>query len=188
MSNRILALDPGVANLGAAVMEKISLDDHPGFRWEPIHLACLQTKASDKVLNIRQSSDLVRRLQEQSRALKDLIRAFNIRRVVAEIPDTGARSAAALRHLMLSTAFVVTAAEWEELAIEIYTPKETREAAGVPKGVRKDAVVKKIVMATMGKKYPLLIEMFPHANKQEHVADALSVFEAARNGVLVRSS
>lgn len=178
---KILALDPGLAAMGVAIMEKGGQD------WVPVKMICLRTEKQTRLVNVRASDDLVRRVVEQAVALRRIVREHSIKRVVSEMYSVGAQSAAALRSMMLSAGMLATFMELEEIAVEWYSPWESRKAAGVPGQVRARGDVKEIVMSNMGDKYPSLNEIGTKADR-EHIADALSVFEAARSNLLVRSA
>lgn len=175
---KILAIDPGLASLGYVVMQKgpVTTD------WVPVAWGVLKTTENKGVLNIRASHDLIRRAQEQARGLTAITQEHGIKCVISEMYDTAAKSAAALRSMMITLGML---AAWSEpYAVEWYSPWDTRRAADVPSHVHGPAV-KKHVIAVMGKRYPFLLEM--PMNKAEHIADALAAFEAARNGMLLKS-
>lgn len=177
--SKVMCVDSGLASIGVAIMK------WDGREWRPTLLKTLYSKPADKLLEVRQSSDCARRIEEQSRALAGLIHQEQIAHLVAELPDTGAQSADALRAMMLGMALLVSTVEHFKLIKEYYTPYETRAAAKVPRGVRKGNEVKKFVIANMRAMYPEL-ETVRLACDREHAADALACFEAARNGNIVR--
>lgn len=177
---KVMAVDSGLANIGVAIMH------WTGTEWVPTSLLTLNSKPTDRLLEVRMSSDLARRVAEQTRALGAVIKEHGIKHLVGEIPNAGAMSADALRSMMLGLGLLVSTAESAGLITEYYDPGATRAAAGVPRSVRKGVEVKKIVMANMAKIYPALSTLRLIAER-EHAADALATFEAAKSGNLVRS-
>lgn len=190
IDKRVLALDPGIANCGVAVMEyTVDLAGPlplPAPRWVPIDMLCLRTEKSSRKLGLRQSDDDARRVGEITRALKGLCEKWGLHRMVAELPNTGAQDAKSAKWLAYAGAMTVTFAETMSMAVEYYTPLERLVAAKVPGSLRGDAQ-KKAVIASMRERYPIFEQAFPHYNTAEHVADALATFEAARIGVLIRT-
>ena len=188
--SKILAVDTGYANVGLVVMEwMVSYEPPPKPQtgWRIIEMACIQTEKCDKRIALRKADDNARRIAEATRGIVDMIKRHDIKRMVAELPHTGGQSATAVRAMAYAGAMVIAVAECFDLAAEWYTPDETRAAGGVPKGMKGENA-KKVVMQTMGAKYPELAEQFPTLGRREHVADALATFEAARTGVLVRTA
>lgn len=180
VSNRIIAIDAGYANAGVVVMERIN------GRWECVESAYIHTESSNKKLGFRVADDNARRIADVTRSIVHLIRTHEIKMMVAELPSTGGQSANAVRGMAYASAMLATIAECFDMAVEWYSPGETRTAGGVPRSIKKRDNVKKIVMETMGKRYEFLEKRYPALSKREHVADALATFEAARNGNLAR--
>lgn len=182
--SRILCIDNGLANMGVAVMEKA--DDGA---WIPILMRCYKTSGDRALAHLRQADELARRCAEQARNLRDVIRAYRIKRMVAEVPQGGA-SYDAVVHMNIAYGMLIAAAEFSDLAVEWYGPSETRRAAGVPfrlPGKGRGRELKKMIVAAMEKIYPALADLGPF-DQREHIADALTVFEAAQSGNLVRGA
>lgn len=186
---KIVAIDAGYASIGVAVMEYKEATSYGeiGLEWCPVELACITTDKSNKKIGLRQSDDIARRIAQATRELKEIVDRNQIGHAMVELPPAGSGNPNVARTLAFAAAMIATFVECQRLTVEWYTPDDTRRAAGVPKGMKDKDNVKKIVMAAMGKKYPLLNERFGHnADLRNHVADALATFEAGRHGNLVR--
>ena len=178
----ILAVDPGFAATGLALMEKA--DDG---NWVPLELKCVRTEKNLAKHAVRVADDDAARIQFAAKEISDMILHNSVKRMVVELPDGGGQSARAVRAMALATGMIVTLAEAHNVAVEYYRPADTRAAAGVPKSVQGRDKVKEIVMAEMAKRYPSLADFGTKAER-EHIADALSCFEAALLGNLVRTA
>lgn len=179
--SKILAVDAGFANVGLAVMEHVA-----DKIWRPVELACVQTEKCNRKTSLRAPDDNARRIADATRGVKDVIVRHGIKAMVVELPPGGAPRMNILKMLSLASGMIIAIGECFDMAVEYYTPQDTRRAAGVPIGVKDKDNVKKIVMEEMGRLYPELAQEFPAIERRNHVADALSCFEAAREGVLVR--
>ncbi len=173
---KILAIDPAMAATGLAVMERQSAGN-----WEPVELLCVRTSRSDAKVNMRMAHDDVRRIREQLAGIRTVVRRHEIKRIVAELPDCGARDQRSAVAMAYVRAMVAAIYEFDQdMAIEFYTPRETRLAA-----TGRADPTKRHVMECMEHYYPDLAQIKTLAER-EHVADALSTFEAAKRGNLVR--
>lgn len=193
-SKKILCVDAGYASVGAAVMEFRKFNVPPALqgKWWPVDMVCVQTEKSDRLLALRKQDDFARRVAEGIRELVKLADKHDVAGMVAELPPVGSASPNAMRPLALASGMIAAFAEayrkpttGANLLVEWYTPEETRSAAGVPRTVKGQAV-KKHVMAWAAVLYPEIDGLFSTVDKKNHVADALSCFEAARHGNLVR--
>ena len=176
MSDRIAAFDIGFATTGAVIMAK----DPSGTHWYMQKSYFIKTEADKSKKALRKADQDVARVAESARKIKAIIETHSIRRMVVEIPHGGGKSSRAVRCMALATAKIATIAELLELAVEWYSPDDTRKAATGSRVASKQSVVD-----AMGSKHP---QVFGYSTQEarEAVADAAATFEAARNGVLVR--
>lgn len=183
---KVMAVDAGFANVGVAVMAYGAGAPGGEVAWHPVELGCIQTEKCGRKMKIGQQDDNARRIGEATRAICEIIRRHDIKAMVVELPAGGGPRANVVMMLALASGMIVAIAECFGLAVEYYTPSDTRRAAGVPSTTKDRDNVKKIVMAEMGRLYPALERAFPALERRNHVADALSCFEAARHGNIVR--
>jgi len=202
VSNYIMAVDCGFRATGLAIFD---LDSSPP---KLAHVCCIRPKKDTKKKHLLTSDNDVDMTARMVRGIVGVVRDNHISKMVVELPSGGALSARAQRAMGIATGVMVTLVECEKLAVEYYTPSETREAAvgkvdlgprvkkGTPpeeaKRIKKERAavkknIKERVMAAMEVKYPDLAQVALLADK-EHICDAVATFEAAKNGNLVRMS
>lgn len=167
---KILAVDAGVANIGYAVMENELQED-----WRPLEIGLIRTEADPRKKRIRAADDDMQRVAAATRELSQVIGNFNIKRMCAELPPGGAKSAAALKFLCYAGAILAATAEHFNLFVEYYSPGEVRKCI-----TGKWTASKEPQTEAMIKMYPQLMELFTTKQEREHPADALAVFETAR--------
>ena len=198
----VMALDIGFAHTGIAVFD---VSKTPALI---VHLSCVRPKKDTKKKHLLVADSDIDRVQRMVRGIVDVVRQFDIGKMVVEMPSGGAQGARANRAMGIATGMIVSLKECLGLAAEYYSPNDTREAAvgridpgpKVRKGMtdeekkrikqEREAFKKGIkmrVMEAMEKKYPELGRIDIMADK-EHIADAVSTFEAAKNGNLVLMS
>ena len=184
MGQKILALDVGFVATGAAVF----VQNGPT-AWVPMEMLCVkpQDPGKEKKRGIYKAHLDAERVALMVRGLEQVMARHEIRHLVAELPSGGAQGARANRCMGASTAMIVTLAEARRLSAEWFTPEQTRTAAlGQPTKGKADKI-KPLVIAAMANRFPGFKPERYLKGHQEHIADALATFEAARNGNLVRS-
>ncbi len=175
----ILAVDVGLANIGAVVVDPHIKDAAGNARI--VEYAFCHTERSDKKARWRHSDDRARRCAEGFRFISGLIRAHGANRVMAELPTGGAPNSAAATDLASAATMLVCAIEANECAFEYFDPKEVKLAT-----VGKRTATKKEMMAAVAAMYPGILEAYPFQKQREHVSDAVGVWLAGRNSSLAR--
>lgn len=179
----VLCVDVGLANIGAVVVDaSTSLHVAPGVISNPIlEFAYFHTDKSDKKARWRYSDDRARRVQEGARFYRDIIKRHDIKRAAVELPIGGAPNSQAATDLALASTTFVAVMEVFEVAVEFYAPAEVKKAAAGRPNATKDEVMDAVALI-----YPEILDRFPRKGEREHVADAVGVYLAARNGNLFR--
>jgi len=174
-----MAVDVGFAVSGVAVFERVMETD--ANHWYRLRdLRCIRTlKDAAKRHRLRADED-VDRVGQMARGLLDLILHYEVKRAVVELPNAGAINYNACRAMSLASGMIVAVMEASGIAVEYYTPRQTRYAA-----CQKYDPSKKEIVAAMLAKYPELGQV-ALAIDRENCADALATFEAARAGNLTR--
>lgn len=167
--NCILAVDAGFVATGYAVLRAGAI----------VATGCVRTAKSTRKRSIRVADDDAARTQHLARELGGVIRAHNVRGIVAELPSAGAKGARAIGCMARAAAIVATVAELLQVPAEWVTPSEVKMIAG------SKAASKEEVEAAVLQRWP--DAPLPKINcEREHVADALAAYLAAEHGTLVR--
>lgn len=173
----ILAVDVGLANIGAVVVDAGPSPEMAAIR----EYAYCHTEKSDKKARWRYSDDRARRCAEGARFLAGLIKKHGIKRVMAELPSGGAPNSAAATDLASAATMLVTVIELMECAFEYYDPREVKKAATGKSLASKDQVMDAVAL-----RFPGIMEVFPYKKQREHVSDAAAVWLAGQHGTLAR--
>lgn len=179
MAVKVLAADIGFTATGMVVFEL-----QPG-KADVFHTACAHTSPEHKKRGIYVAHDDVRRTAQMVREIMRVYADNSCKGLICELPAAGAQNAKASRGMGIATGMIATMVEFMRCPAEWITPQESRKAAigvcAAPKGEE----IKKLVMAAMEKRYPVLTGM--KAKDKEHIADALATFEAAKDRQMVRT-
>ncbi len=186
MYKRVLVLDPGKSAAGAMVLEYERqanlLEPVENFpRWKAIHAETFRPKANKKRKDLRVAQAEMEVVAELVRGVKGLINLFKVQFMAIELPDAGGQRYSTTRAISIASTWPVALVESLSLAAEYYTPREGKEAATGDPEASKTAMMK-----AMSKKYPVLRRLKLKADL-EHAADAAGIFEAARNGPMIRT-
>ena len=179
MGVKILALDVGFASAGMAVMDLL------GGRAELFHTECLHTKPEAKKRGIYVAHDDVRRTAYLTREILRVYLDNSCKGPVVELPSAGAQGAKANRCMGIATGMIAAMVELVRCPAEWITPQESRTAAIGRATAPKGEDVKKLVMAAMAGKYPEIAAL--RKADQEHIADALATYEAAKDRQMIRT-
>lgn len=186
VNNRVLALDPGQGAAGVVVFE---FQTQPGLadnaknfpRWEAIYACSIRPKLKNARRDLRKSQADAEQIAEIVRGVRVIAKDYGVRFCVAELPDAGAPRYSVCRAISLSTGWLVTFVECQDLTAEYYRPKEVKYAAtGNPNASKAQ------MMSAMGKKYPVIAQI-KFAADREHAADAAGAFEAALTGPMLKT-
>lgn len=182
---KILTIDAGLAHTGVAMF------GYSEGKWQVVESRLLTTEKMANKRAVRVADDTADRIQLVFRELRDMVeRHSNDGKVIglaAELPSGGGKSASAIKAMAIATAIPSCLAEAIRLPSEWVTPTEVKKAMTGSATASKDDM-----MSMALKKYGNA--PFQHfikkdgtpLNKFEHVADAVGVFEAIRNGNLAR--
>lgn len=178
MAKTIVCVDPAFAATGVVVMS------YDGAAWTLVDAGLIETEKSDKKRGVRVADDTVERSRLIFRSLSQVVEQHKASALACELPSGGGKSASAVKAMALATGIIACLAERYSLPSEWLSPSEVKEALAGCKNAGKPAM-----MATALKLHPQLSNWCRKGrplNKFEHVADAVGVFEAARNGQVVR--
>mgnify|MGYP001454408469 CR=1 FL=1 len=104
----ILACDPSITAWGWAV-----LDQHSKI----LDYGCIKTVSQHRKLRIRKGDDSISRITELVEALISVIKTYNIKYIVSELPH-GSQSAVAADAIGIVKGVMQTIAIWSNLGIE----------------------------------------------------------------------
>jgi Holliday junction resolvasome RuvABC endonuclease subunit len=190
----VLSVDPGLSNYGYAVWNAYG---------ELVKVGILQTKKTKKKIT-RVSDDYASRIASLTLQLNQIITDNAIKAVLGELPILGGQNASAVRDMAVSVAISMSVFTMLNLPIEWCTPTEVKVAlAGHNNSTKKEMMVaackkhswkittKPIYAKKTGKLQRLDIIYHPMgiamgANKFEHIADAVGVAHALKNGNIVK--
>lgn len=164
----ILSLDIAFANTGWVVLEQ----------GHPVSFGTIRTE-KDKRKSTRVSDDRAARAAFTASELDRLIREYQPKGLIGELPG-GSQSAAAATLLGYASGVVVAVATCHKLPCEWISEGDSKKAA-----IGKRTGTKEEMMEWARKTWPAI--EFPTTKAHfEHVADALAAYNGLRNGMLVR--
>lgn len=187
---KVLAADIGFSSTGLAIL---SLE---GSKWNLFDTRCIHTEqghTKKKILGGKKrkisltsvAKDDIRRIEYMASEIFNYFLENKCEFLVCEIPHSGSQNAKAAKGMGAATAMIAVIRLILRCPAIWITPHESRAAAGwredFLKGVPakdKKKVVKNFVMKAMSEKYPMISDIDP--DDKEHIADALSAFEAAK--------
>jgi Holliday junction resolvasome RuvABC endonuclease subunit len=178
----IMAIDPGFATTGAALMELSN------GQWRCAASELIKTEPPKNKGKLLKGDADFARCMELARGLRRLAAAHKVFGVVMELPPGGAKSASAVRAMALVTGICAGVLDGLDLAYEVYQPGDVKKAAiGGRTGSKEEMMAWAVdahpeTAAEYCRKAGKLLNAF------EHVADALAVFAAAKGGNLVRTA
>jgi Holliday junction resolvasome RuvABC endonuclease subunit len=161
----ILALDIGLANTGWSVFDGEKL----------VEVGVIKT-VKDKKRKV--ADDIAHRCMYMAKELRKLIYNYDVGWVIAELPNSGAKSAQALKSMVACSAVTATVIVMTNVRFMWATPIDVKKAVTGHKSAEKNEIMK-IVTAhykDFGK--------FPkYKNKLEHICDSIGVFWALKDKV-----
>jgi len=163
----LLAVDIGFAKMGCCVL----CIRERGY--DLVYSRVCRTAPSKKVLGIRSANDNVRRSQEITRYVTNLIDEHQISVVALELPSMGAKSAKAMRAMGLACG-VIAALDvvYSKIPFLYVTPSDVKVALSGNKTASKEEL-----QVIAGGMYPKLFNGVTKTDK-EHVADAIGVSQS----------
>lgn len=185
----LLACDPGYNNYGCSVIDQYGT---------VIDVGTIQTAKTKNKLN-RVADDDIRRITYITEQLSKVIRHYDVKGVLSELPPSGGQSAIAVKGLAMAVALSTALFTSFGLPIEWATPAEVKKAiAGKENASKEDimlAVCKKYgwkitekpVYSKTTKKVQRIDKTYHPIGKSigknlfEHIADSLGAFEALKH-------
>ena len=158
----LLACDPSLTAWGFSVItaDGIVLDAD-----------CIVTKSEAKSRRIRKGDDRVRRTQEINTTLLSLIKKYNIRYIVSELPH-GSKSAAAAVMIGIVIGVLQTLSDTLNIGLEWYSEGDAKKEILGKRSATKDEMI-----AAIKKRYTV-----PWRNagfRDEAIADSMAIFHLA---------
>jgi len=159
---KILTNDPSLTGWGWAVLDE---------KGNPIATGCIKTAPEQKKRRIRKGDDTIRRVKEINIELLEIVRRYNIRLILSELPH-GSQNAAAAVMIGVVAGIIQTLADSFNIAIEWYSEQDAKKAVLHKKAATKEEMVDKV--------FPLY-KLEPCGTKyiDEAVADALAIHYVA---------
>ncbi len=182
---KILTIDAGLAHTGVAMF------GYDGKTWKVIESCLLTTEKMANKRAVRVADDTADRIQIVFRELRDMVQRHSkdgkVMGMAAELPSGGAKSASAIKAMAIATAIPSCLAEAMHLPAEWVTPIEVKKAmTGSATASKEDMMAMALKKHGTAPFKDFIKKDGTPLGKFEHVADATGVFEAIRNGNLVR--
>ena len=127
MSNHILTLDVGFANMGWMVLK-----NH-----QPVEIGVIQTDKS-KSKTTRTADDYSTRSAQLALGLEHIIKKYDVKGIVGELPHGGAQNARAASMMSMSNAIVSVVGALLRLPMEWTTPNEVKIALSGKRNATKE--------------------------------------------------
>ena len=162
---KVLANDPSMTAWGWCVV-----DAKTNFIYSA---GCIKTNSENKVRRIRKGDDTIRRIQEINHQLIHIIKVYNIKFIVSELPH-GSQNASAAVMLGLVTGTIQTMADVLEIPIDWYSEADAKKHL-----LNKRSATKKETIDAIDKIYKVNWTKVKY--KDEAIADALAVYHVARS-------
>lgn len=185
----LLACDPGYGNYGCSVIDQYGT---------VIDVGTIQTAKAKKKL-LRTADDDVQRITYITEQLSKVIRHYDVKGVLSELPPSGGQSSVAVKGLAMAVALSTALFSAHNLPVEWATPEEVKKALTGKKNASKEdmmlAVCKKYgwpitekpVYSKKTKKLQRVNKIYHPLGKSigknqfEHIADSLGAFAALRH-------
>jgi len=167
----ILSIDVGFNNTGWVVIDELG---------NIVSCGCIQTKKYSKK-DISVAEDTMRRIREIASSLKSIIEKFKIKKVIAELPHGGGKSALAIKSMGIASGIIGSIVELFNLECAWIRPSEVKRVV-----CQEGETPKDVIMEFVLNKYSNC-EFFPRRNgiinksKFEHIADAICAYLAFSN-------
>lgn len=160
----ILVCDPSMMAFGWSVVD---------FQKNIIDVGCIKTESLHKKMRTRKGDDTVRRIAEITHKLLGLIKLYNIKYIVSELPH-GSQSATAAEMLGIVKGIVQTLADCSNIGIEWYSEGDCKKALF---GDGKKTVSKADTIKAISKLYK--VPWTGTKFRDEAIADSLAVHNVA---------
>ena len=166
----ILANDPSFTAWGWVILNPKS---------EIIAQGCIKTESAGKKSRIRKGDDRIRRINEIDLVLLKLIRQYNVKLILAELPH-GSQNAQAAIMMGATAAILQTISDTLDIAIEWYSEGDAKKAV-----LGKQAGSKQSIIDAINELYQ--VKWFNTKYKDEAVADALAIhYVASQNSSILK--
>ena len=175
-----MCIDPGFAESGVVFIDAATNDLQ--------HYTLVSTEKSSKKKNVRSADDFAERSMLMFRELTRLLCQQCPDAVFVEMPTLGAKSASAMRALSLASGIISSFIESTGLPYESVSPTDVKKALCASKTASKTDMCN-----AAAKLYPQLKKAYYSKRSAdgwsgdfEHVADAVGVYMACKNGSIMR--
>ena len=191
----VISLDAGFCNTGVVVTQyRPPSNTTPGDMnlpacWVVVHHSCITTAKESERRHIYATDDKVRRVREIYGPLRELMRSYSPSLIVAELPLSGGKSAAA--HASMAMAITICACLSEEFLAPLrnYNWDDIKLAATNSRNAGKVEV-----QSAIARLYPDVARAYINPRKKtgymddmEHVSDALGAWLCARDCDVVKA-
>ena len=162
---KVLANDPSMTAWGWCVV-----DAKTNFIYST---GCIKTGAENKVRRIRKGDDTIRRIQEINHQLINIIKVYDVKFIISELPH-GSQNASAAVMLGLVTGVIQTIADVLDIPIDWYSEGDAKKYL-----LNKRSATKKETIDAIDKIYK--VDWTKVKYKDEAVADAMAIYHVARS-------
>lgn len=159
----ILTNDPSLTGWGWAVL------DYAG---QVLDCGCIKTESESKARRIRKGDDRVRRISEINHALIDIIRSYNVKIILSELPH-GSQTASAAVMIGITAGIAQTIADCFAMSIEWYSEGDAKKHL-----LNKRSATKQEIINAIASHYD--VTWFDVKYKDEAVADAMAIYHLAQ--------
>lgn len=163
----ILSLDIGLASTGWSLFTEEGVLTKVG---------CIKTKKGAGKVKV--SEDTARRFMELAKELATIVLDNEVGVVVAELPHGGAKSAAAMKSMVGSSAVTASVIALMDVEFIWATPAQVKKAVSGRRDSSKDEI-----MDVVTKRYPDFTGFPKYKNQLEHICDSVGVFWALEKDI-----
>lgn len=166
----ILTMDPSLTGWGWAVLDTAGI---------VLDFGCIKTTPMNKKLRIRKGDDDIRRVEEITEVLIELVTKYHVRLITCELPH-GSQTASAMKMVGVVLGLVPVLYIWAGIPCEWYSEADAKKCV-----LGKRSASKAEMIAAIKKLYSL---DFPGVKyKDEAIADAIAIYHTAfKTGTILK--
>ena len=127
----VLTNDPSFTAWGWSVLDQLG---------NVVDVGCIKTTPTDAKLRIRKGDDRVRRVGELALEIQKIIKKYNIKYLISELPH-GSQNAQAAFLLGAAAAILQTISVFTGISIDWYSEADAKKSVTTEKGISKDRMV-----------------------------------------------
>jgi len=167
LGSNILTNDPSMTGWGWVV---VNSKTH-----SVVHCGCIKTKKENKIRRIRKGDDDVRRVSEINNVLLNVIRDYNVKMILTELPH-GSQNASGATMMGRVQGIMQTISDCLNIPIEWYSEGDAKKCL-----LGRQSASKKEIIDAIAVRYDMSRAYSRIKYKDEAVADAMAIYNVARS-------